>query len=92
MFVLFSSYENENGIFVHEEANIRSFRIENDDVDIIIHGSFLYNSPDGQEINVKYTADENGFHPQGTHLPTPPPIPAAILRALEWNAAHPEEK
>lgn len=45
-----------------------------------------------------YTANENGFNAQGPHLPvapvddkTPPPIPEAILRAIAWNQAHPEE-
>lgn len=27
----------------------------------------------------------------GAHLPTAPPIPEAIQRALAYNAAHPEE-
>lgn len=34
-------------------------------------------------------ANEEGFQPQGAHLPTSPPIPEAILRALDWIAAHP---
>lgn len=43
-------------------------------------GSFSYTAPDGQRISLQYTADENGFRPVGAHLPTPPPIPEAILR------------
>lgn len=50
-------------------------------------GSYSYTAPDGQKITVTYTADENGFVPQGDHLPTPPPIPDAILKSIEQNAA-----
>lgn len=53
-------------------------------------GSFSYTAPDGTEIKVEYTADENGFVPVGDHLPTPPPIPPEIQKALDQNAA--EEK
>ncbi|XP_030572701.1 pupal cuticle protein Edg-78E [Drosophila novamexicana] len=54
-------------------------------------GSSAYYNPDGQLIQLTYTADENGFHPQGAHLPTPPPIPAAILRSLEYIRTHPQK-
>lgn len=54
-------------------------------------GGYQYTAPDGTRISLTYTADENGFVPQGAHLPTPPPIPEAIQRALEYIAAHPEE-
>ncbi|CAD7090709.1 unnamed protein product [Hermetia illucens] len=55
-------------------------------------GAASHTSPEGIPIQLSYTADENGFHPEGAHLPQPPPIPAAIIRSLEWNAAHPEEE
>ncbi|CAH0547601.1 unnamed protein product [Brassicogethes aeneus] len=50
-------------------------------------GSFSYTAPDGQQISVHYNADQGGFQPQGAHIPTSPPIPAEILKALEQNAA-----
>ncbi|KAI8420434.1 hypothetical protein MSG28_008924 [Choristoneura fumiferana] len=50
------------------------------------HGSFGYKGDDGQDYSITYTADENGYQPQGAHLPTPPPIPEAILKSLEQNA------
>lgn len=54
-----------------------------------MHGSYSYTSPEGKQIAVNYIADENGFRASGDHLPTPPPIPDAILRSLQYNAAHP---
>lgn len=50
-------------------------------------GGFSYTSPEGQLIQITYTADEHGFHPQGDHLPTPPPIPEEILKSIEFNKA-----
>ena len=55
-------------------------------------GSSAYYAPDGQLITLTYTADENGFHPLGDHLPTPPPVPAAILKALDYIRTHPNQE
>lgn len=35
---------------------------------------------------MRYSADANGFQAQGAHLPTAPPVPEEIARALEQNA------
>lgn len=52
-----------------------------------VEGSFSYTSPEGETISLTYIADENGFQPQGDHLPTPPPIPPEIQEALDNLAA-----
>ncbi|BFG06006.1 larval cuticle protein 2 [Drosophila madeirensis] len=54
------------------------------------HGSFSWISPEGEHVEIKYVADENGYQPVGAVLPTPPPIPEAIARALVWLESHPQ--
>ncbi|EDW10133.1 larval cuticle protein 2 isoform X1 [Drosophila mojavensis] len=64
-------------------------RSESGDVHGNIHGSFSWISPEGEVIEVKYVADENGYQPSSASLPVAPPIPEAIKRSLEWIAANP---
>ncbi|XP_034482013.1 pupal cuticle protein Edg-78E-like [Drosophila innubila] len=52
-----------------------------------VSGESEFNASDG--IVITYVADDNGYQPQGDHLPTPPPIPESIRTALEYVAAHP---
>ncbi|KAJ8979026.1 hypothetical protein NQ317_003129 [Molorchus minor] len=80
-------YETENGIAAQEQGGLKTIGNEQGTA---AQGSFQYTSPEGIPIALTYVADENGFQPQGSHLPTPPPIPAQIVRALEWIAANPE--
>lgn len=47
-----------------------------------MQGRYSYTAPDGTPITLEYIVDENGFQARGAHLPTPPPIPEAIQRAL----------
>jgi Insect cuticle protein. len=56
------------------------------DEHLAVRGSYRYKDPEGNDIVVNYVADENGFVPQGAHLPVAPPIPQAILEALAKNA------
>ncbi|XP_029034284.2 endocuticle structural glycoprotein SgAbd-2-like [Osmia bicornis bicornis] len=83
------SYESANGIKVAEQGQPKQLNETNSVV--IVEGSYSYPAADGTPVSLSYVADENGFQPKGEHLPTPPPIPAGILKALEYIAAHPEQ-
>ncbi|NP_001166729.1 cuticle protein 3-like [Bombyx mandarina] len=72
------AYDTENGISA-EASGVEANGIQS-------QGRFSYTGDDGQVYAVTYTADANGYQPQGSHLPTPPPIPEAIARSLQENA------
>ncbi|XP_034476708.1 larval cuticle protein 1-like [Drosophila innubila] len=55
----------------------------------VYHGTSSWVSPEGEHIKFTYVADENGYQPQGEHIPTPPPTPEPILKALAYLASHP---
>ncbi|XP_039480466.1 larval cuticle protein 4 [Drosophila santomea] len=57
-----------------------------------IDGVFEWVSPEGEHVRVSYKADENGYQPQSDLLPTPPPIPEAILKAIAYIQAHPSKE
>ncbi|XP_026327618.1 larval cuticle protein LCP-17-like [Hyposmocoma kahamanoa] len=84
------AYETSNGIAAQEAGQLKNAGRE--DAAIQVQGSNSYTSPEGQVIQLQYVADENGYQPQGSHLPTPPPapeIPDYIVRALKYIEAHP---
>ncbi|CAH1983140.1 unnamed protein product [Acanthoscelides obtectus] len=84
------SYETENGIKADETGTIKKTSdAENPEV-IVAQGSYSYTDKEGNQISLTYVADdEGGFQPQGAHLPTPPPIPPNIQKALDWIASQP---
>jgi hypothetical protein len=87
-----SSYETGNGISASEQGALKNAGNPETEANEV-SGSFTYTGDDGVVYTIQYIANENGFQPQGAHLPvgpTPPPIPEAIQRSLEYNAAHPE--
>lgn len=69
-------YETANGISAEEQGSYGTAK-----------GGFSYISPEGEQVSLQYTADENGFHPEGSHLPVAPPVPEAIQRSIEQNLA-----
>ncbi|XP_058450597.1 endocuticle structural glycoprotein ABD-4-like [Malaya genurostris] len=81
------SYETGNGITAEEQGFLKN--PDTEQAAQVAQGEFSYTAPDGQLIRLQYIADENGFQPIGDHLPTPPPIPPAIQRALEYLASQP---
>merc|ERR1711951_28620 len=43
----------------------------------VVEGSYSFLTPEGEEVSVSYTADENGYYPKGAS------IHPALARALE---------
>lgn len=80
------AYETGNGIQAQEQGYLKGAGGAAGEAQTA-QGSFSYTGPDGARYAISYTADENGFRPVGAHLPTPPPIPDAILRSIEQNRA-----
>ncbi|XP_063697512.1 endocuticle structural glycoprotein ABD-4-like [Culicoides brevitarsis] len=77
------AYETGNGIQASAQGTVK--RIEDEDV-VVATGEYSYTDPEGNLIRVTYIADENGFQPQGDHLPQAPEVPIAIQRALAFLA------
>ncbi|KAG6455963.1 hypothetical protein O3G_MSEX009506 [Manduca sexta] len=71
-------FQTDNGIAVGEKG------VAHDGIHA--QGGYSYKGNDGQDYKVTYTADKGGYQPQGSHLPTPPPIPDDIIKSIEENA------
>lgn len=83
-FLFLRSFETGNDITREEVGEFKN--VGTPEELQIVRGSYKYKDPEGNEIVVTYTADENGFVPQGAHFPVPPAIPQEILEALAKNA------
>ncbi|CAH0407170.1 unnamed protein product [Chilo suppressalis] len=65
-----NSVETSNGISAQEQGQLKNVGSENEAIEV--RGQFSYTGPDGVVYTVNYVADENGFQPQGAHLPVAP--------------------
>ncbi|XP_058814740.1 endocuticle structural glycoprotein SgAbd-2-like [Topomyia yanbarensis] len=83
------AYETSNGILHEEQGTLKDVGEEKAQ---IAQGRFAYTDPEGNKISLQYIADENGFQPTGDHLPTPPPIPVLIEKALRILAEKSQRK
>lgn len=81
------AYETEGGIS-QREIGSRKYAGTKDETQLI-QGSVTYVAPDGTPVSYSYTADEFGIKVVGSHIPTPPPVPIEIQKALEWLKTQP---
>lgn len=66
------SHQSDNGIAASEKGTLRQSKSAESNEPAFgyeAQGQFTYTGPDGVQYRVTYTADENGFHPEGDHLP-----------------------
>lgn len=72
------NYESDNGINIGESGV----------GGVVANGQASWISKEGVPFSFSYVADENGYQPSGFLLPTSPPIPEAIVRALAYLKEH----
>ncbi|XP_073837949.1 cuticular protein 78Cb [Musca autumnalis] len=79
---------DEQGVFKYAYATSNGISVQAAGSPLESIGIYSYTSPEGVPIEVRYIADELGFHVVGRHLPRPPPIPDYILRSIEYIKTH----
>nr|AYA49902.1 cuticular protein 25 [Leptinotarsa decemlineata] len=60
------SFETQNGIAAEQQGTVRATADKTESV--VVQGFYRYFTPDGTPVEVKYTADEFGYHPQASVL------------------------
>ncbi|KAH8302921.1 hypothetical protein KR044_011924 [Drosophila immigrans] len=63
-------HQLDDGTTFTEQGELKNVNTENES--LAVRGSFSWVAPDGETYTVTYVADENGFQPQGAHLPVGP--------------------
>ncbi|XP_046389661.1 endocuticle structural glycoprotein ABD-5-like [Ischnura elegans] len=60
-------YEQSDGTAHQETGELKNAGSENEAMSV--RGSFTFKGADGVVYTVNYVADENGFQPEGAHIP-----------------------
>lgn len=68
--ISFYRYETSDGVSRSEEAQLKNVGTENEA--LVVRGTVTWVAADGQTYTLNYVADENGFQPEGAHLPKGP--------------------
>ncbi|XP_065361520.1 endocuticle structural protein SgAbd-6-like [Calliphora vicina] len=66
------AFETSDGVSRKEKATVKNIGTE--DEAISVEGSVSWVGPDGVQYTLNYLADENGFQPEGKHLPVAPEL------------------
>jgi len=61
------SYETSDGVSRQEQAVLKNVGTDNEALSV--RGTITWVAADGQQYTLNYIADENGFQPEGAHLP-----------------------
>jgi hypothetical protein len=76
------SFESADGTKMSESGNQKQVGTKLEEIGTVSKGSYSFTTPDGMVLTVNWVADENGFQATGDHLPTPPPMPAHVVKML----------
>ncbi|KAL7734131.1 hypothetical protein ACLKA6_011811 [Drosophila palustris] len=64
-------FETSDGTAHNADAQLKDVGTEHESQ--VVHGSYSWvDEKTGEKFTVNYVADENGFQPQGAHLPVAP--------------------
>nr|XP_027239228.1 endocuticle structural glycoprotein SgAbd-2-like [Penaeus vannamei] len=79
--------ETANGISMSQSGSP-----DGPDGAIVKAGQYSYTAPDGSLIEIKFVANENGFQPQGAHLPVAPEFPHRSLSSSSTRSPSPPRR
>lgn len=64
---IWNRYEQSDGVSRSEEAVLKNAGTEQEALEV--RGVISWTAPDGEVYTLNFVADENGYHPEGAHLP-----------------------